>query len=222
MLFCLWCSLICFTSCQSPLKCCADSLKCCYDYGHNNNSYIRGFKFRVWNMWYFWLVVIFIMMSCFGGCGYYRRQRLAAMQLSASATPTSPRRVCVTSQRRTVPPSGLYAYTGPGADSGSTAALPPPYAEVMQQPSLYPMSKAELPPYPGPPADKDPMQVGNADEVSPPPYCEVSMPSAQRGERVGSTMCAEHIAVPVDQVSQDERGSSVGGAGAAAQAAGFS
>ncbi|KAL8598354.1 hypothetical protein ACOMHN_047675 [Nucella lapillus] len=187
--------------CQSPYKCCANSMDCCYD--HSRSSYLRGFKLHVWNMWYFWLVVIFFMMSCFGGCGYYRRQRLAAMQQTTTATPTVAHRVCVTRQMRSGPRSGLYAYTGPGADTGSSVALPPPYTEVMQQPSLYPVNKVDLPPYPGPPANKDASQVSEAEEVSPPPYCEVAMPSGQqRCERVDISRHAEHASVPVESNNQ--------------------
>ncbi|KAK7488757.1 hypothetical protein BaRGS_00020054 [Batillaria attramentaria] len=105
-------------------------------------------------MWYFWLVIIFILMSCFGGCGYYRRRRLAALQQSVSSQ--SPSRSCASRFRRHIPSQDYYAYTGPGVDATPDILhLPPPYTEVMQQPGLYPVNKMELPPYPGPPEAKE-------------------------------------------------------------------
>ena len=88
----------------------------------------------------FRLVIIFILMSCFGGCGYYRRRRMAAMQqgLSTSlSTSQSPRRVCTSRQRRHTPQPDVYAYTGPGADTVTDLHLPPPYTEVGVRMSMW-------------------------------------------------------------------------------------
>ena len=79
---------------------------------------------------FFRLVIIFILMSCFGGCGYYRRRRMAAMQQQSLTTAQSPRRVCVSRHRRQPQPPDIHAYTGPGADIATDLQQPPPYTEV--------------------------------------------------------------------------------------------
>lgn len=67
-------------------------------------------------------------MSCFGGCGYYRRRRLAALQQSAEIQPS---RCHVTHERCANTRQSYYAYTGPGADPvPDVLHLPPPYTEV--------------------------------------------------------------------------------------------
>ncbi|KAK7110576.1 uncharacterized protein [Littorina saxatilis] len=193
-------------TCQSPYTCCINKQACCYD--HENNGYTRGFKLHVWNMWYFWLVIIFILMSCFGGCGYYRRRRLAAMQQSMGMPQTATVRPVCTARTRRQPQPGFYAYTGPGSHSSPDSQLPPPYTEVMQQPNLYPVNKVDLPPYPGPPINKDSsagMDNGD-DEVSPPPYYQVAALSSQPPQGENSPIPREYIAVPVETASSQQHG----------------
>lgn len=115
-------------------------------------------------------------MSCFGGCGYYRRRRLAALQQSAEIQPS---RCHVTHERCANTRQSYYAYTGPGADPvPDVLHLPPPYTEVMNQPNLYPVNKVDLPPYPGPPSAKGESSCLPGDTIHPPPYTELtpSMP----------------------------------------------
>jgi len=143
-------------------------------------------------------------MSCFGGCGYYRRRRMAALQQTVVTSPVGRRIARNPLQRRHTPDSvqhtALYAYTGPGADVMHSAQLPPPYAEVIQQPNMYPINKVELPPYPGPPAQKGDTSRADDDEVSPPPYCEVAIPPAAVGG--GSAVASTHMSVPMESGSQ--------------------
>lgn len=194
--------------CQEPYKCCVNSQACCYD--DDSNRYTRGFKLHVWNMWYFWLVIIFILMSCFGGCGYYRRRRLAALQQSSPATSparTYPsrfhRRLC-----RPTPSQENFAYAGPEIDGTPVNMhLPPPYTEVMQQPGLYPVNKMNLPPYPGPPDAKDAESgtVCQQGTVNPPPYSEVAQSCTVSSETPSpqSSSTAQHSPQP----SENCRGS---------------
>ncbi|XP_041367589.1 uncharacterized protein LOC121382146 [Gigantopelta aegis] len=140
--------------CSSPYKCCeASSLTCCLDRS-SDDYYSRNFKLHVWNMWYFWFIIIFIMMSCFGGCGYYRRRRLMVMQQGRQChLPATTQHLTIHPMQAGIrEPPAFYAYTGPGAPPHPDMSnLPPPYYDVMTQPDLYPSNKAELPPYPGVP-----------------------------------------------------------------------
>ncbi|KAH9496893.1 hypothetical protein Btru_010089 [Bulinus truncatus] len=103
------------------------------------------------------LLIIFMLMSCFGGCGYYRQRRLALMSRSSSLTRPDPvlPATCHRSTRRSRSQEGsrqfnFFAYNGPGFNGPEPVSnLPPAYYEVLNQPNLYPANKIELPPYPG-------------------------------------------------------------------------
>lgn len=190
--------------CQTPYKCCANSQACCYD--EDSSRYTRGFKLHVWNMWYFWLVIIFVLMSCFGGCGYYRRRRIAALQQTPSQ---SPARSCASRFRRHHNPApDYYAYTGPGANATPDILhLPPPYTEVMQQPGLYPVNKMELPPYPGPPEgakDEESGTLYRPETANPPPYSEVAQTCT-----VYSEVSNSHSSSPAVQPTESSQGSNL-------------
>ncbi|KAK6166782.1 hypothetical protein SNE40_023404 [Patella caerulea] len=173
------------TQCYYPEKCCSNGMTCCYD-SDASDHYIT-YKLHVWNMWYFWFIIIFIMMSCFGGCGYYRRKRMAAMsrlqqRQRQGALQTS---IDLMSNRTRYPGQhqSYLAYTGPGVES-DMSYLPPPYSEVVSQPDMYPPNKSELPPYPGAPVISADSQGGNtslplnphhlnSQIPQPPPYSDV-------------------------------------------------
>ncbi|ESO90719.1 hypothetical protein LOTGIDRAFT_163994 [Lottia gigantea] len=154
-------------NCYFPEKCC-DLNTCCPD--NSRDDRLFTYKLHVWNMWYFWFIIIFIMMSCFGGCGYYRRKRMAAIS-----------RIQQRDRMGVIPPATDYmnrprshhhsavnvhpnfmVYTGPGLDRDSSY-LPPPYSEVVSQPNMYPPNKTDLPPYPGAPIiTADSSDAGNS------------------------------------------------------------
>uniref|UniRef100_A0A2C9LN03 WW domain binding protein VOPP1 n=1 Tax=Biomphalaria glabrata TaxID=6526 RepID=A0A2C9LN03_BIOGL len=121
--------------CHSPYKCCESRKECCYDSMLHSNQL---FRLQIWNMWYFWLLVIFMLMSCFGGCGYYRRRRLALMSRSSSLTrpDTILPAPCHSSTRRSRNQEGsrqfnFFAYNGPGFNGPEPVSnLPPAYYEV--------------------------------------------------------------------------------------------
>ncbi|GFS07723.1 vesicular, overexpressed in cancer, prosurvival protein 1-like [Elysia marginata] len=151
------------TYCHSPSKCCETKRGCCYD----SLMQSKHFRLQVWNMWYFWFLVIFMMMSCFGGCGYYRRRRLAMLSRSPVSSPTGhspsispsqPGDGRSRGQERHNRQYNLFAYSG-SSNVGMypipqyhqptmVASMPPAYNEVVNQPSLYPVNgKSVLPPY---------------------------------------------------------------------------
>lgn len=80
-----------------------------------------------------------MMMSCFGGCGYYRRRRLAMLTRSSAAQPTRPNVIltpCQRAQRTTIQDGNrqfnFFAYSGPGFNGPEAISnLPPAYNEVM-------------------------------------------------------------------------------------------
>uniref|UniRef100_A0A0B7BU41 WW domain binding protein VOPP1 n=1 Tax=Arion vulgaris TaxID=1028688 RepID=A0A0B7BU41_9EUPU len=175
--------------CHTPYRCCDQRKGCCYDVTLVSNKHIRP---QIWNMWYFWFLIIFMMMSCFGGCGYYRRRRMAL--LTRVPNHLSARHAAVISpmERRSSRGSdgssrqfNFFAYNGPGSNLPVpfVSNLPPPYAEVVDQPDLYPINKLELPPYPGsykpddyqaallPPGSST---LPPHESSLPPPYCEYS------------------------------------------------
>ena len=89
-----------------------------------------------------------MMMSCFGGCGYYRRRRLALLSHSPGSSPTghspsiSPSHTggCRRGHERHGRQFNLFAYNGPGNvgmypipqyhQPPLVASMPPAYAEV--------------------------------------------------------------------------------------------
>ncbi|KAI8793576.1 proline-rich protein 2 isoform X1 [Biomphalaria glabrata] len=190
--------------CHSPYKCCESRKECCYDSMLHSNQL---FRLQIWNMWYFWLLVIFMLMSCFGGCGYYRRRRLALMSRSSSLTrpDTILPAPCHSSTRRSRNQEGsrqfnFFAYNGPGFNGPEPVSnLPPAYYEVVNQPNLYPVNKAELPPYPGFSKNDDSENIfpsqGSAmgpplQANLPPPYTEFqyssSLPATSLNQNNGS------------------------------------
>jgi len=166
--------------CRDPSFCCNGENRCCTEqpvprYSHNN------FRMRIWNMWYFWFLIIFMMMSCFGGCGYYRRRRLALMTPSRSP-PLRPAGRTILSPHHNrgmgpqpvvdASPYNYFVFSGAGPMQPQVTNMPPAYAEVMRQPGLFPPNKVELPPYPGPDKPADAPSMSTVNEVSPPPYAE--------------------------------------------------
>jgi len=73
-------------TCISPMRCCERT--CCYeadDLDETRSHYSYGYRLSLWNMWYFWFVVLFVLMSCLGGCGYYKqRQRMIRSRSNSS------------------------------------------------------------------------------------------------------------------------------------------
>nr|XP_011452403.2 WW domain binding protein 1-like [Crassostrea gigas] len=134
---------------------------CCVE---DQESVSYTYRISFWNLWYFWFVILFILMSCFGGCGYYKhKQRLLLM----------PRDTYVNRGRtsaRTTPGLGLIPshtaaaspQTEPITLQPSISILPPPYSEVANLPKNQ--FEAKPPPYPG---DKH-------GDISPPEYTETS------------------------------------------------
>ncbi|XP_063422240.1 WW domain binding protein VOPP1-like [Mytilus trossulus] len=160
--------------CNSPYTCCHGN--CCHD---NDDDYIYGYRMSFWNLWYFWFIILFVLMSCFGGCGYYKqRQRIIRRRTGSPARSNRrSRTIILTNTGETNPTS--YAYSGPGAEPYSNVYQPPPYSEVMLHPGLYPTNKENLPPYPGDSSQNrtatDTVPI-NTDTVpiQPPPYTEIA------------------------------------------------
>lgn len=80
-----------------------------------------------------------MMMSCFGGCGYYRRRRLAMLTRASHPPPLRTATVLEPVQRRSRFRSAegeprqfnFFAYIGPGVSLPEPVSnLPPAYAEV--------------------------------------------------------------------------------------------
>lgn len=70
------------TRCPAHKYCCSSG--CCYD-DHDDSRYNYGYRLSIWNMWYFWFIILFVLMSCFSGCGYYKqRQRMLRSQHSGN------------------------------------------------------------------------------------------------------------------------------------------
>lgn len=128
-------------------------------------------------MWYFWFILIFILMSCFGGCGYWRRRQLLLAQHQQHMmghydnyhTPSN--RGTYNGPHLTLPvfPANYDPSIFVGGGGGTAVHArnigdygahppsqqffpsPPPYSEVVAKPEVWPPSKDELPPYPGEP-----------------------------------------------------------------------
>jgi len=123
-----------------------------------------------------WFILIFILMSCFGGCGYWRRRQLLLAQHQQHMMGhydnyhTSGNRVTYNGPHLTMPvfaagydPSifvgggGAAVHARNIGDFGANPQTqqffpsPPPYSEVVAKPEVWPPSKDELPPYPGEP-----------------------------------------------------------------------
>jgi len=73
---------------QSPGQyCCSDEsgvhVRCCSMKGDYIQSTYKNrstdphwlHRFSLWNMWYFWFILVLILATCFTGCNYWRRQR---------------------------------------------------------------------------------------------------------------------------------------------------
>lgn len=218
--------------CHSPYKCCETKKGCCYDSMLHNSQH---FRLQIWNMWYFWFLIIFMMMSCFGGCGYYRRRRLAMLSRSSSPPATRPNTVLVSYPRARCSRSqegsrqfNFFAYNGPGLNGPEPVSnLPPAYAEVINQPNLYPINKVQLPPYPGNDKPEDGYlmysQQGSAllppppDANLPPPYSEHNFETLLQASACGPN----EFSPPYSQLSEqgqqplatnrESRGSTTGG-----------
>lgn len=187
------------TRCTGGKHCCA--VGCCYDDSDDmddDRRYSYGYRLSIWNMWYFWFVILFLMMSCFGGCGYYKhRQRLVAGQpvrghrnfLSILTEPYNSGTGRVITVERGGYPDNLGYVINRNPDANLAASMaPPPYSEVMNNPGLFPPNTKT-----GVPEDLSQGITGgqtnvgsinqNADSANqmpqPPPYTEVANQNAQ-------------------------------------------
>ncbi|XP_013389684.1 vesicular, overexpressed in cancer, prosurvival protein 1-like [Lingula anatina] len=110
------------------------------------------YSWSIWNMWYFWFIIIFILLSCFGACGYWRRRQ---WMLAQQRTTTAQQGHLFIPSMDYTNPAGpqMYPYGGPYPQQQAQGNFPspPPYAEVISKPDAYPPSKQDLPPYPGEP-----------------------------------------------------------------------
>ncbi|XP_064647387.1 WW domain binding protein VOPP1-like [Lineus longissimus] len=174
--------------CQS---CCLDGDSCCYDDDDDDYYY----TWNIWNMWYFWFIIIFVLLSCFGGCGYWRRRRILLQQRNSAATSvTIQPGVPVTAGAQPGPYfQGGYtntSYGTPGvpqniAQPPAMYNGPPAYTEVISKPDQYPQPPKTHPdgqmraPYPTQPGFAAmPYQTGpDGGAARPPPY--VAAPSSQ-------------------------------------------
>lgn len=124
-------------------------------------------QFGVWNLWYFWFVVIFLFMACTGACAFWRhRRRLLVAEQAALATVSFG--TLVPRQRYHCPPSQLSSEASRGslnrfsyfstvmASSPSTQEplgefpAPPPYSELAAKSSILSRNSSylrDLPPY---------------------------------------------------------------------------
>ncbi|KAK2163295.1 hypothetical protein LSH36_82g04058, partial [Paralvinella palmiformis] len=159
--------------CEEPHKCCGAT--CCIptDLEHHYRSQLR---WSVWNMWYFWFVILFVLMSCFGGCSYYRRHQLLLARhqavfgessrtypdwqfspsfpvslFSGFSTQNSQQRAAASNSASTTTTTTTVQPVYPDAQiSTQIFPSPPAYSEVVSHPDVYPPNKdPELPPYPG-------------------------------------------------------------------------
>ncbi|XP_060065119.1 uncharacterized protein LOC132545452 [Ylistrum balloti] len=173
--------------CDYPKTCCPSG--CCYGINNNHDHHAYSFRVSFYNLWYFWFIVLFVLMSCFGGCGYYKqRQRFArsrgvcavtvTSQLGHNSRQTSTLRSGINVNPSHIPAShSNFGYTGSGDVRSGVTMQPPAYSEVMMQPELYPTHKSELvlPPYPGTQHIVSTNSSGGTDSTSsglpqPPPY----------------------------------------------------
>ncbi|XP_045167381.1 uncharacterized protein LOC123530692 isoform X2 [Mercenaria mercenaria] len=133
--------------CTGGKHCC--SIGCCYgDDDDDDRRYTYGYRLSIWNMWYFWFVILFLMMSCFGGCGYYKhRQRLVTGQpvrghrnfLSILTEPYNGGTARVLTVENGGYPENRGYVLSRGPDPNLAASMaPPPYTEVMNNPGLFP------------------------------------------------------------------------------------
>ncbi|XP_022310207.2 uncharacterized protein LOC111115672 [Crassostrea virginica] len=152
-------AIICKDTGESCKQCCEG--RCC---ANDEESMSYTYRISFWNLWYFWFVVLFILMSCFGGCGYYKhKQRLLL----------TPRDNFVHRGRQNARNTPGFGVTVPHVSSHNPTALnemqpvsgqmpisvlPPPYSEVAHQPKNH--FEAKPPPYP--------------DDVNPPGYSEAT------------------------------------------------
>ncbi|XP_070566466.1 actin-binding protein WASF2-like [Ptychodera flava] len=156
-------------SCNAPEYCC--SYTCCRPYKH----------YSFWSMWYFWCIVVFVLMACFGGCGYYRRRQVLiqrsgqprAVVFASTTTHT------VASQEpysQQAPPPGFVEHPS------GTFPAPPPYSEVTSKPYMYPKADGPSPPYLPPGSYYPPPNLQYQGQAPPPmsqlPAYEPSAPPA--------------------------------------------
>ncbi|KAL4222678.1 hypothetical protein ACF0H5_018719 [Mactra antiquata] len=136
------------TRCARGMECC--STGCCDLDSHDidDRRYTYGYRLSIWNMWYFWFVILFLMMSCFGGCGYYKhRQRFGQPVrdhrsfFSYLADPYSRNSGRVLSLEHGGYPDrtmgGYVISRTPDANLAASMA-PPPYTEVVSNPGMFP------------------------------------------------------------------------------------
>ncbi|XP_033639506.1 extensin-like [Asterias rubens] len=124
--------------CDYGQYCCGGSL-CCTDYDGGYYSY--GF----WNIWYFWFIVFFILMTCCGGCGFYRR-RQAYMNGNRSTIIAGPGTIIPPPRGGTIP-TGAYPAQPISTGPQSYYQGPPTYDEAVNKPYMYPKTE----PYGQPP-----------------------------------------------------------------------
>ncbi|CAH1789156.1 unnamed protein product, partial [Owenia fusiformis] len=136
--------------CEAAGKICSGSEYCCTS---GCCMYRYHYTWSVWNMWYFWFIIIFVLMSCFGGCGYWKRRQWMMSQQRAHMQANAHQQT--TGQPMPGMPVYPYVYDNPYATTETTAPpqgafpTPPAYSEVISKPNQFPGSKTDLPPYPG-------------------------------------------------------------------------
>ncbi|XP_077978548.1 uncharacterized protein LOC144433986 [Glandiceps talaboti] len=121
-------------SCSPPEYCC--SYTCCKAYTH----------YSFWSMWYFWCIIVFVLMACFGGCGYYRRRHLLVRGRGQPTTVVfaSTHPAQTVSSQNTQNVQMPHVIERPVGDFPA----PPPYSEVTSKPDMYPKTDSMASPYP--------------------------------------------------------------------------
>ncbi|XP_074658808.1 uncharacterized protein LOC141911701 [Tubulanus polymorphus] len=159
--------------CHAPYKCCADV--CCADRTaagdtHQSSDFTGAFySWNMWNMWYFWFVVLFVLSTCFGGCGYWRKRQIMfggrhyhdndlhhrGLPISYPALFASPAEL----NRANANTAGAFTNRGMTPEITTTAGVfanrdlsnsgipsPPPYSEVYTKPENYKDMEKDMPP----------------------------------------------------------------------------
>ncbi|XP_052805921.1 uncharacterized protein LOC128235201 [Mya arenaria] len=172
--------------CTGGRECCMHG--CCVPGDSHANDddderrYAYSYRLSIWNMWYFWFVILFLMMSCFGGCGYYKQRQRIIQSHGAGATRPSFISIFQTTRRRPMPmdryPEAMIYAGYPTAEPTVPAGFaPPPYAEVINHSDLYPPTSKTTQPNTQPQYTGYPVSSNNEPTnqmPQPPPYSEVA------------------------------------------------
>lgn len=84
---------------------------------------------------------MFILMACFGGCGYYRRRHVLLQRHGGRPT------TVIIAGTTTVSNHDVFAPPPPPVPVAPTGVFPapPPYSEVSSKPNLYPKAEGAMP-----------------------------------------------------------------------------